>query len=352
MAITGKMKVSVVTPTFSRPDEAAELLRNLCQQTLLPDEVIIVDGAPSEDTATEQAVNQVAPSLPFTCKYLRSERGTAIQRNAGINTVSGNLVALIDDDIRLEPDFLERIGEVFVSDRTGKIGGVVGYRANCHFQLSEAKRWQWYRRLKLLTVYEPGRYDYHTGYPINANLQQPFTGTREVDFMTTACGVWRREVFDSGLRFDPFFRDFGVLEDAHFSLRARRHWQLLQCGDARCIELHSPAGRVDSRKIGYKCVVNYYYVFCDVAGPLTWRQWYRFWQFQVFELTRIIVSALRQRNKSSWMEIRGRLEGVAAVARGAALPPNSERSLIDQGLDHRSGQQTGKCKTGKCKTGK
>jgi glycosyltransferase involved in cell wall biosynthesis len=310
------MRISVVTPTFQRPREIIELLQNLCHQFLLPGEVIIVDGAPCEETATEQAVNQIAHSLPFPCKYLRSEKGTAVQRNVGINIVSGDLISLIDDDVRLEPDFFERIAEVFMRDACGEVGGIVGYRANRHFKPSEVKRWRWYRRLSLFTVYKPGRYDFHTGYPINANLQLPFSGTREIDFMTTACAVWRRRVFDSGLRFDLFFQDYGVLEDAHFSLKAGRQWKLLQCGDAHCIELHAPSGRVDSKKIGYKCVVNYYYVFKDIAGPLSRRQKYRFWRFQAFEFVRIAVSAIRRWRKSDWMELQGRIQGFGAVVRG------------------------------------
>jgi glycosyltransferase involved in cell wall biosynthesis len=313
------MRVCVVTPTFQRAREVIELLQNLCYQTLLPGEVIIVDGAPHEETATEWAVNQIAHSLPFPCRYLRSQKGTAVQRNAGIDIASGDLISLIDDDVRLEPDFLEQIAGVFTGDARGEVGGIVGYRANRHFKPSEVKRWRWYRRLNLLTTYKPGRYDFHTGYPINANLQPPFSGTREVDFMTTACAVWRRRVFDSGLRFDLFFQDYGVLEDAHFSLKAGRQWKLLQCGDARCIELHSPSGRVDSKNIGYKCVVNYYCVFKDIAGPLSWRQKYRFWRFQAFEFARVAVSAIRRRHKSDWRELRGRLHGLVAVVRGAGI---------------------------------
>ncbi len=313
------MRISVITPTFRRPREVIELLQNLCQQTLLPGEVIIVDGAPYKEAATEWAVNQIAYSLPFPCKYLRSEKGTAVQRNAGINKASGNLISLIDDDVRLEPDFLERITEIFTHDTQEEVGGIVGYRTNRHFKPSEVKRWQWYKRLNLLTIFKPGRYDFRTGYPINANLQPPFSGIREIDFMTTACAVWRRRVFDSGLRFGLFFQDYGVLEDAHFSLRASRQWKLLQCGDARCIELHSPNGRVDSKNIGYKCVVNYYYVFKDIAGPLSWSQKYRFWRFQAFELARVAISAIRRRHKSDWMELRGRLHGFVEVARGAGI---------------------------------
>jgi glycosyltransferase involved in cell wall biosynthesis len=306
--------VTVITPTLRRPVEVAELLENLSKQTLLPFEVILVDGAPALETDTERVVESLAASMPFACRYLRHAAGTAIQRNAGIEIAVGRLIALIDDDIRLEPDFLQKAASVLLKDTDA--GGVVGYRTNQHFTEREAQRWRWYRKLNLLTTYEPGKYDFRSGYPINANLQPPFAGVRRVDFMTTSCAVWKHEVFDSGLRFDPFFRDFGVLEDAHFSLRAGRKWKLLQCGDARCIHLHSPNGRTDSRKIGYKCVVNYYFVFKDIVGPLTWRHKLRFWRFQAFELFRVGASAVRRRRRTDLLELRGRLDGIRAVSRG------------------------------------
>ncbi|NJM52394.1 MAG: hypothetical protein HC846_02760 [Blastocatellia bacterium] len=147
-------------------------------------------------------------------------------------------------------------------------------------------------------------------------MQEPFSGTRTVDFMTTACAVWRREVFDSGLRFHPFFRDYGVLEDAHFSLRAGKKWQLLQCGDAHCQELSSPNGRVNRRKIGYKCVVNYYFVFQDISENLTFRHKFRFWRYQAFEYFRLATSAIRRRNSNDLMDLYGRFEGILAVVSG------------------------------------
>lgn len=308
---------SVVTPTFYRPTEVIGLLKNLSEQIFLPKEVVLVDGAPADEKATEEAVRQIEKELPFEVIYIRHDRGTAIQRNAGIDVAQGEFIALIDDDVRLEKDFLERIFEAFGSDTEQTVGGIVGYRTNCHFKSEESERWRWYKRLKLLTVYEPGRYDFSCGYPINNNMQAPFTGTRTVDFMTTACAVWRRKVFDSGLRFHPFFRDYGILEDAHLSLRAGREWSLLQCGDAHCEEMHSPNGRVNRRKIGYKCVVNYYFVFQDIV-PLSWSHKYRFWRYQLFEIFRISASAIRRRSWSDVEDVRGRAEGILAVLRGAA----------------------------------
>lgn len=312
----GEPSVSIVTPTFRRPEEVKGLLENLSRQSLLPVEVILIDGAEAGETLTETAVRNVETSYTFKIKYVRSNGGTAIQRNRGLELTKGKFVAFIDDDVRLGKDFLSNIVDVLQNDKTYEVGGVVGYRTNEYFKASDSERWRWYKRLGLLTIYEPGRYDFESGYPINNNMQPPFSGTRPVDFMTTACAVWRREVIDSGLRFDPFFRDYGVLEDAHFSLRAGREWKLLQCGDAHCEELRSPHGRVNRRRIGYKSVANYYYVFRDISGPLDFRHQYRFWRFQAFELFRIGMSALRRRRWDDVQELMGRFAGIFSVALG------------------------------------
>lgn len=308
-----KPKLSVVTPTLMRPQEVRGLLENLRNQSVMPTEVIIVDGIAGDQSETEGVVSQMGPHLPFAVKYIRRSGGTAIQRNVGIDEAKGDLVAFIDDDVRLDPSFFGEIVRVLSDSSNDDVGGVVGYRTNCHFDLERSTRWRWYRRLGLLSIFEPGRYDFACGYPINNSLQPPFSGTRDVDFMTTACAVWRRAVFDPGLRFDEFFRDFGVLEDAHFSLRAGRTWRLLQCGDARCEELHSPNGRENRIRIGFKSVVNYYYVFREVAGPLDHMQKYRFWRFQLFEAVRIASSAIRRFNAGDIADLRGRAQGVWQV---------------------------------------
>lgn len=308
--------LSVVTPTLRRPAEIVELLENLSEQTLLPREVIIVDGAPEGEDETERAVKNPGRKFPFAVRYFRRSGGTAVQRNFGIDRAGGRFIALIDDDVRLEKNFFLEMLKVFSGDETKRIGGLAGYRTNQHFRSEDAARWRLYKRLKLLKTFEPGRYDFSTGYPINNNMQPPFAGTRPVDFMTTACAVWRREVFDDGLRFDRFFSDYGVLEDAHFSLRAGKKWKLMQCGDARCEELSSPNGRLNRRRIGYKCVVNYYYVFRDVAAPLSFLQKFRFWRFQAFEFIRVGSSALRRRRPGDLEDALGRLEGIFAVMRG------------------------------------
>ena len=86
-----KINISVVTPTFLRPAETIGLLENLARQTLLPREVILVDGAPSEEIATEKAIEKAGANFPCRVLYFRQSGGTAIQRNFGIDKAN-NLV--------------------------------------------------------------------------------------------------------------------------------------------------------------------------------------------------------------------------------------------------------------------
>lgn len=312
-----------MTPTFRRPDEVALLLENLAKQTCRNFELILVDGASENELETERVVLPRLDRLSYPCKYIRHGGGTAIQRNKGIEVARGQFITFIDDDIQPEPQFLQVMLDAFATDQERKVGGIVGYRTNEHFKLDNRQRWRWYKRLGLLTTYEPGRYDFETGYPINANMQPPFSGVRKVDFMTTSCAMWRREVVDV-IRFDPFFRDYGMLEDAHFSLRAGKRWELWQCGDARCVHAHSQRGRPDRRKIGYKCVVNYYYVFraARAPEPLSIRHKFRFFRYQCFELFRIFMSGLRRLRSGDFQEVCGRLQGFVTCLKG--IPPTTQ----------------------------
>ena len=308
-------KISVVTPTLGRPQEVRELLHNLSQQVILPFELILVDGAPAEVTTTEETVAELMAALPFRCHYLRQEGGTAIQRNAGIDRAAGDFIAFIDDDIRLEPDFLKIIIDAFKNDAAGEVGGIAGYITDRHLDPHASPRWQWYRRLRLFTTYEPGRYDFETGYPINRYLQPPHQELKEIDFMGAGCAVWRRQVLDSGLRFSIFFVGFGVLEDAHFALRAGRRWKLLECGQAHCLHLKSPHGRVNNRKIARMSATNYRFVFIDIVRQRTWNQEFRFWRVQFFDLFRFLVHAFRFGGRESWLTVLGKLEGLALAWR-------------------------------------
>jgi|ERR1043166_253098 glycosyltransferase involved in cell wall biosynthesis len=306
--------ISVVTPTFRRPREVAELLANLNEQMLLPSELLLVDGSPRADRETEHVFKERTSSLRFPCHYIARAGGTAIQRNIGIDQARGDFLALIDDDIRLEPEFFALMVESFVEDKQKQVGGITGYITNQYLDVETSHRWRWYRRLKLFTTYEPGRYDFQTGYPINRYLRPPHDDLVPIDFMGAGCAVWRRQVFADGLRFSEFFRDYGVLEDAHLALRARKNWKLLEHGRARCVHLQSRTARENDRLISRKTAINYRYVFMDIVPCRTWVQEFRFWRVQIIDLLRMVAFTLTHGGKQNLAKVIGKIEGIVAAS--------------------------------------
>lgn len=321
----GTTPISVVTPTLDRPEEVRALLANLAGQTHLPLELILVDASPSGMNETESIVRSIAGDLPYHLKYIRRGGGTAVQRNMGIDSARGSFVAFIDDDMILEPDFFAQVMDVFAKSGMSDVVAVAGYITNQHIDPATSPRWRWYRRLNLFTTYEPGKYDFQTGYPINRYLQPPHSGVREIDLMGANCAVWRREAFDKGLRFSPFFVDYGVVEDAHLALSAKRAgWRILEAGRARCMEMHSPRGRVSKRSVARKTAVNYRFVFVDIVPNRTLKQELRFWRVQFVDLLRQTVWAMRSGGKTDWAAALGKVEGIIAATRvrpGAVTPP-------------------------------
>jgi hypothetical protein len=60
-------------------------------------------------------------------------------------------------------------------------------------------------------------------------------------------------------------------------------------------------------------VINYYYVFSDMVGPLSASQKFRFFRFQAFELLRITASAIRRRRFDDVRDVSGRLQAMASL---------------------------------------
>ncbi len=311
MAVT----ISVIVPTYFRPEQMQPLLHSLTDQTLPPIEVIVVDGTPPVDRQTEQVLSSYPiNNLPFTLVYLRSESGIAIQRNLGIDHARGELIACIDDDIRPAPDYFARLVEVFESDKDKAVGGVCGYIDNQRMDSRTSLRWRLYRKLNLFSTYEPGRYDRTTGYPVNTYLDPPFEGVKEVDFLSGGNTVWRREVFDQGLRFPTFLDGAGPLEDVYLALRASQRWRLLKCGSAHCLHLHAASGRRSRWTAGYKRVKNYWLVYIHIVQDRRFANNLRFWRVQLVQILYLLFRGIIRQKGGDFVEIAGRLYGIAAVA--------------------------------------
>jgi Glycosyl transferase family 2 len=107
------MKVSVVIPTFSRPELLRQALESLARQSYADWEAVIVDDGSDPQTTR----NQIAPVVGDRFRLLRHPQrlGTAAAKNSGLAAANGDLVTILDDDDLLEPFALQRIVDVFVN---------------------------------------------------------------------------------------------------------------------------------------------------------------------------------------------------------------------------------------------
>ena len=120
------MRVSVVVPTFRRPELLGRCLEALGRQELAASEweVLIADDAAS--AATRDQVEAAARSLaPVPVRYLAvtRARGPAAARNVGWRAASAVVIAFTDDDCVPDPRWL--LEGLSALDRTGAeaVGG-------------------------------------------------------------------------------------------------------------------------------------------------------------------------------------------------------------------------------------
>ncbi|WP_227394344.1 glycosyltransferase family 2 protein [Jeotgalibacillus aurantiacus] len=97
--------ISVVIPTYNRLAQLKELLISLSVQTLLPDEVIIVNdaGAPVE------LITECFPQLSIKIFNQPVNQLHVEARKRGVKEATGELIMLIDDDDWIVSSHIERM---------------------------------------------------------------------------------------------------------------------------------------------------------------------------------------------------------------------------------------------------
>ena len=103
--------VSVVIPTFRRPHLVGKTISSVAQQKnalKLNLEIIVVDNC--SERSAEDVVCQMIAENEVPIRYVSEPRqNIALARNAGIDHSSAEFIAMIDDDERAAPDWLDQL---------------------------------------------------------------------------------------------------------------------------------------------------------------------------------------------------------------------------------------------------
>lgn len=117
------LKFSVLIATYRRPDYLTECLEALSRQQRLPDQVVIVVRDTDQETQTMLQRYDDSTLRPLIQVAEVREVGIVAAENAGLEAVTGDVVALIDDDAIAMPDWLHRIAQHYQDPSVGAVGG-------------------------------------------------------------------------------------------------------------------------------------------------------------------------------------------------------------------------------------
>jgi GT2 family glycosyltransferase len=95
--------VSAITPTWNRADLLESILKNLRSQRRPPEQIIVVDNGSIDTTQL------VAREFGVDLIVFPENRGFAVAVNEGIAYATGDWIFIVNNDVVLEPDWLERI---------------------------------------------------------------------------------------------------------------------------------------------------------------------------------------------------------------------------------------------------
>ena len=95
------INISVIIPTFNRRELLARALNSVYQQTLIADEVIVVDDGSSDDT--QVFMREFYPQVQT---IYQENQGVSVARNTGIQQAQGQWLAFLDSDDEWLPEKL------------------------------------------------------------------------------------------------------------------------------------------------------------------------------------------------------------------------------------------------------
>lgn len=109
MNSTNKPLVSVIMPTYGRPNFLKQSIESVLSQTYSNFELIVVDDNSNEQLHihTKEIIDQYLPNKNIKYFHDGINRGGALARNKGIELSSGEYITFLDDDDQYCPEKIE-----------------------------------------------------------------------------------------------------------------------------------------------------------------------------------------------------------------------------------------------------
>ena len=309
-----------------RPKPLLQLLQSVQEQTLYPDEILIIDGSTNEATQFILEQNHFQNVHYFLVP--KEHRGLTKQRNFGIARVSkdNDVVCFLDDDTVLSADYFEQLLSTYQKypDALG-VGGYIHNETKWEFigtiykpQIDEfcfdgwkrkdGSRFVLRKKLGLDSDCPPGFSSLYS-HGRSVGFLPPSGKIYEVEQLMGGVSSFQKKVFETH-QFSTYFEGYGLYEDADFCLRVAKTGKLYLNTAAKLNHYHAASGRPNQFHYGKMVVRNGWYVWrVKNPKPLLKHQWK--WHAITLLLTFIRFSNTFTSNqrKAAFTEACGRTVG-------------------------------------------
>lgn len=141
------LSLSVIIPTKNRPADLGATVESVLRQTVIPFQLIIVDQSETDASRRqlhalyESAALQIRQTTCLSYIYDPGITGSAAARNRAMKVADGDVWVFLDDDVELEPDFLEEL--VAAYSHSPEVAGVSGVVINYCPPPLAFRLWAW-----------------------------------------------------------------------------------------------------------------------------------------------------------------------------------------------------------------
>ena len=118
-----KPSVSLILTLLNEGDGLDTLFNAIQQQTLIPDEIVIVDGGSTDQTIHK--LQEYQKALPQLVVYIEPGLNIAEGRNVAIERAQGDIIAVTDGGCCPAPDWLEQMAAPFSEPDIDAVAGKI-----------------------------------------------------------------------------------------------------------------------------------------------------------------------------------------------------------------------------------
>jgi len=313
--------ISVIIPTKNRPKDLKLTIETLLAQTVLPDQLVIVDQSAGDESRREiltlftEASQSARDHIRLNYVYDPSITGGAQARNRAMQIADCAVWLFLDDDVCLEPDFIEALLAAY--HRFPTAAGVSGIVTNYSFPPRAALAW------RNLFVHGPFHDDRQPVYWNASRLRasDPVPVSRFGGGLMSFRSDTIRDI-----QFDENLSGVSDGEDVDFCAHLKPHSLLLITPKARLVHNQSLTGRSKKHWTSREAKSNHYLYHRNWRSGLFNRLC-----FCWLNLGYGIVAAFASLRRGSLEPCRDLLEGMREGRRV------SQRRLLKRNLAEKSG---------------